>query len=1299
MCPACGSAEVHFRQSRGDWICDACEHKWVESGEPAHAGAAARPRVFLSYGRRDAGALAEKIEQDLTFLGYEVWRDRRQIRAGADFLREIEDGLRSTQLVVALLSPHSVRRSADPNSRDDLDSVCLDEISYARFACKAPIVPVMAVPCEPPLAIFRLDYVDMQSWMHSEENYRAGLGRLRETIEGALRGEVRYRSWDDRLRPWDFASFLHEKRRDFCGREWLFAQIEDWRENRQERALLITGDPGVGKSAIVAELVHRNPGGQVLAYHCCQATTPETLRPDRFVRSLAAMIASKIPAYAEMLGTPAVEEDLAKDAVSAFEGAILTPLESLAAPVDGVRYLLVDALDEALAHPESLNIVTVLASRLNRLPGWLRLVATSRKEAGVLRRGELSGLRAWEISAEDPRNRDDIERFLAHRLGQPALHERLAQSGVTAAAAIGRIREACEGNFLWAQQALLGIERDQYRFDRLEELPPGLVGLYLDFFRRRFPDEAAFEGPRRVLQVVVAAAEPLGEAELAGATGLDVEDALPRALRELSAFLPAREGRYALYHKSIADWLTDPENRGTLHYASRKAGAERLADWCWAEYRRGVDRMSRYALRRLPAHLIEVERWDDLSAVLLDLPYLEARVEAGHVFELAVDFTRANAKMPSGHRAKRWLRLIEQALRGDLHFIARHPTTLFQCLWNRCWWYDCPQAEAHYEPPENGWPAEGPPWSRPAEERLSGLIEAWLEAKERRTPGFVWVRSLRPPPFPLGGAEVACFRNHKSKITCTTFSPDGRQIAVGCNDGLARIYDFDTGVELAAVGELDGGERRCIAYSPDGLRVLFGGARLEVWDLDGGTLTARFEGHTHVVMSAAFSTDGRYIASGSVDRTIRVWDVDTGVEHYCLRGGEGTVTCLAFLSYENRLISGSMDGTLRLWDISAGAEFACLPNHAGGVEAVACSPVDGKVASASEDGCIRIWSSSDGAELACLRTSRERIYGLDFSPDGQRIASGSSDGNIDVWLVESGSRLASYFEPADWLRSVEYSPDGRRIAAVTGKGLVRVWDAEASSSPLRLVAHSGVICSVACSPDGRRIASLGRDGVVRVWEAESGVELLRFSGDMECEESNTFKRSWGPFPLEFSPCGQIADAPDDASIRVWDYETGNGLFRLRGHEKPAWALAFSADGKSIASASEDGTVRVWDVGSASQVDCFVGVMSLTGHVLYSPDGRSLVQRSLAEVLRDWINRRGAIHVGEVASGEAPGDGPAVGDLRVSLTGREIALQREGSRDAMAWFPDEMTNLTACGRSRVFLGASNSHIYILKLEGF
>src|SRR5262249_22491823 len=188
---------------------------------------------------------------------------------------------------------------------------------------------------------------------------------------------------------------------------------------------------------------------------------------------------------------------------------------------------------------------------------------------------------------------------------------------------------------------------------------------------------------------------------LAGAAGLEPEDELPRILRRLDAYLPERDGRYAVYHKSFADWLTAPDQRGSLYYVSPRKGHERLAALLvrelpaplggggpWGTAPRSP---SRYGLLHLPSHLAEAGRWDDLTAFLCDLPFLEGKAEAGLVFGLVADFAAALERLPADHPRRPVLRLLEEAMLTDVYFLARHPTTLFQCLWNRGWWYGCPE--------------------------------------------------------------------------------------------------------------------------------------------------------------------------------------------------------------------------------------------------------------------------------------------------------------------------------------------------------------------------------------------------------------------------------------------------------------------------------------------------------------------------------------------------------------------------------------------------------------------------------
>jgi hypothetical protein len=234
-------------------------------------------QIFLSYGHRDTKLLAERLCLELRESGYDVWQDAERIRAGWVWTEEIRQGLRSSQVLISLLSPHAVRRTGMAGNPDNKDSVCLDEIAYAVDALNIPVVPVMAITCEPPFRIFRLQYLDFRKWNESTEVYDSLFQQLRWTLDEAIAHKTSaVREWGWLPEPWDFGSFLAEKRRDFTGREWLLEKIEDWRTKDTSPALLITGAPGVGKSAVVADSFMR-----IQAARCSPTTAVRRILPRR----------------------------------------------------------------------------------------------------------------------------------------------------------------------------------------------------------------------------------------------------------------------------------------------------------------------------------------------------------------------------------------------------------------------------------------------------------------------------------------------------------------------------------------------------------------------------------------------------------------------------------------------------------------------------------------------------------------------------------------------------------------------------------------------------------------------------------------------------------------------------------------------------------------------------------------------------------------------------------------------------------------------------------------------------------
>ena len=245
-----------------------------------------------------------------------------------------------------------------------------------------------------------------------------------------------------------------------------------------------------------------------------------------------------------------------------------------------------------------------------------------------------------------------------------------------------------------------------------------------------------------------------------------------------------------------------------------------------------------YVLQHLPEHHVHLRQYDRLCALLTDIFFLEAKTKEVSVFDLVADFTRATEAIQDGHRYHKILLLLEEAIRRDIHFISRnakdYPQGLFQCLWNSCWWYDCSEAELHYDPPDKGWSQGEPAWKQQGEQ-LHILMETWRRTKALVTPSVRWIRSLLPPSPPLGTAQRMVLRGHESLVQTAVFFSGNRRIISGSRDKTVRIWDVKTGKEL-----------HC------------------------------FVGHNGEVYSVSFSPDNKRIVSGSSDRTVRVWDADSG---------------------------------------------------------------------------------------------------------------------------------------------------------------------------------------------------------------------------------------------------------------------------------------------------------------------------------------------------------------------------------------------------------------------------------------
>jgi WD40 repeat protein len=431
-------------------------------------------------------------------------------------------------------------------------------------------------------------------------------------------------------------------------------------------------------------------------------------------------------------------------------------------------------------------------------------------------------------------------------------------------------------------------------------------------------------------------------------------------------------------------------------------------------------------------------------------------------------------------------------------------------------------------------------------------------------------------------------------------------------------------------------------------------------------VVATLKGHSEAIYSVAFSPDGKYVVSGSGDRSVKVWDSASGKEIKSFGGAAGHQNLVLSVAVSNDgslIASGGSDNTAKIWDFPSSSPLRDIAKSEG-ASVLAVSPDGSRLAGGGKDGHVKIWNSADGKELFNLAGHTGAVTGIAFSGNGQLLVTSGRDRTLRYWNPANGQSIAVVGAHAAEVRGLAFNPNNSAVYSTDADGSLKFWALPPAASKALGAPHGDAVNALALSADGNQVVSASADKSVRLANTANG-QLIR-----------EFKGAAGVESVALPPNGALlAAGTADQRLLVWQTKDGQALANVaqavtglafhpgsnqlltgdRGGTLKLWtmppnperilthpdavrAAVVSADNKRLFTGSADKIVRVWNLADLKQPERqFTGHSAAVNAVAVSGNGQTLASAGDDATIRFWNQANGqqaallGAHAGPVTS--------------------------------------------------------------------